>query len=137
MPVEGRQHGRLIEKRHVRLAHDPEIDREERDHRQDRGEKVEDAEADIERRGDDAGGGARQHGGACRKPGIEPGDDEHGGDRRAKREGAVHREIGKVEYPEGEIDPDRHEGEDEAEFDGTPEGYMAHFGSFPWFPRRR
>ncbi len=69
-----------------------------------------------------------------RQPGIDAGDDQHRRDGSAERKGAVDRQVRKIQHAEGEVDPDRDEGIDQPQLDGTPEGDLAH-GSWLLFAR--
>ena len=45
--------------------------------------------------------------------GIDPIGDGHRRDGRAQRQAAVHRQIGEIEHPKGEVDPDDHDAVDQ------------------------
>jgi hypothetical protein len=121
MAEERADHRIGIDQRHVRLAHDAQVDGEQRDHRQDRGEQVEDLEAHVEHGGHHAGRSPRRHGDQRRKPGIDARDDQHRGDGRAERERAIDRQIRKIEDAECEVDAERDEGIDQPQLHGSPE----------------
>jgi hypothetical protein len=79
-------------------------------------------ELHVQRRGDKAGCGAGHHGDGCGEPGVPTGDDQHGRHGGTKRERPVDRQVREIEDAKGEIDADRHESEDEAEFNRAEEG---------------
>jgi len=83
------------------------------------GKQVEDFEFSIQNRRHHPGQKAAGHGQQQREVGIHPAGDGHRRDRSAKRQTAVDRQIGKIEDPKGQIDPDNHDAIDKALLYGT------------------
>ncbi len=98
--LEARQNRLLGDDGDVRPTHDAQIDRVERDHRQDAGQQVQDAEADVQKCGHQPSEASAYD---CRTRGrirVPAAHDERCAEGCAEREAAVDGQIGKVEDPE-------------------------------------
>ena len=133
--LERRQHRGLAEECDVRPAHDPQVDRVERDHGQDAGEQVQDPEAHVEDGRHQPRRGTRRQRQCRPEPGVHPTRYRGRHHGRAEREAAVDGEVGEAEHPEGEIDPERHQPVDQAELDRAQEGDAAQKAPTPALPR--
>ena len=125
-PVERRQDGVLNQDRDVRPPHDPQVDREQRDHGQDAGQQMQDLEAHVEGRRDDPRSRTRQHGEAGGDPRVPLRQDQRRGDRRPQREAAVHRQVRKIQDAEGQEDAQGHQGEHQPQLRRPQQCHSAH-----------
>ncbi len=126
--LQQREQRRVVDQRDVGAAHDAQVDRIKRDHHQDAGQQVHDLEPDVEPAGDEAGRGARCRGRDRGHVGVGARGDEHGADRAAQREAAVHRQVGKAQQPERDEDAQRDQAEDQPDLDGAEQGKEGHGG---------
>ncbi len=110
-------------RRDVAASHDPQVHRVQARHGEDAGEQLGPVvvgvglarlEQDVQHAGHHAGANAGGHADESRQPRRLAVDDERGGDRRAERQAAVDRQVGEVEHPEGDEDPEHHEGIEQA-----------------------
>ena len=89
---------------------------------------MQDTESHVEPGGHQPGHGAGHHRREGRRHRRDLGHDQGRGHRRPEGEAAIHRQVREVEDAEGEIDPHRHKGEDEADLDGADQRHPAHEG---------
>jgi hypothetical protein len=118
------QHGEqcgVVDQRHVGAAHDAQVDRVQADHHQDGGQQVHDLELDVEPACDEAGHGAGRRAGQRGQPGLVPVEIRMA-QTAPPREAAVDRQIGKAQQAKRDEDAQRHQAEDQANFNGTEDG---------------
>jgi hypothetical protein len=120
------KNGRVVDQRHVRLAHHPQIDRIQRDHHQNAGQQIHDFQRDVEPAGNETGQRPCRHRSSGRQEWIDAARDQHRRHGPAQRKTAVHGQIGEIENAERDQDAERHQTEDQADFKRAPQRIQRH-----------
>lgn len=90
-------------------VHDAQVDRIQRELRQDTGKDGRNAAARVEQTGDEAGKHTGEHRTQQGDPGIEAAADQHDAHGAAGRERAINGQIRHIQNAEGDVDADGHD----------------------------